>query len=54
MGKRLCIQCRWLDIRVDFDRGSNYRCVKTGELITGGILERPACENFAFLPADYR
>ncbi len=48
--KRLCVQCRWLDLSVEFERGSNYCCMRNGKAITGGILARPACDRFAPLP----
>lgn len=49
--KRLCIECRWCDLRVDFDRGSNYCCLKTGEQLPAAILQRAACRLFEPQPA---
>ena len=47
----LCIECRWCDLRVDFDSGSNYYCERTGEALTAAILQRKACKDFKPAPA---
>lgn len=52
MGKRLCVECRFCELCVDFDAGSHYRCEATGEpLAPGSVIHRPACGNYEPPPA---
>jgi len=44
--KCLCVSCRFCDLRINFDVGSHYVCLRTGETIRGPILLRPACGDF--------
>jgi hypothetical protein len=46
MGKRLCIECAWCDLTVDFLAGSHYSCLKTGKMIPGALLDRRGCKEF--------
>lgn len=47
MTTRYCMDCKWLRLQVDFDEGSGYRCMKSGETLTGPLLDRRPCRDFA-------
>lgn len=46
-----CMECRWLDLRIDFDLGSNYWCLKKERVLKGAISQRPACADYASPPS---
>ena len=47
MAKRnMCIECAWCDLKVDFENGSNYFCLKRKEVLPAALLDRKACGDF--------
>lgn len=47
MHDKVCIECRWCDLCIDFDSGSCYVCARTGEpQAPGAVIHKPACPDF--------
>ncbi len=45
--EKVCIECRWCDLRVDLESGSCYVCKKTGEpQAPGSVIHKPGCKDF--------
>lgn len=54
MRQQFCIECRWIDLRIDFNRGSHYFCVKRRKPLTSAVLHRKVCKEFArVLPQEH-
>ncbi len=44
--KRWCVECRFCQLRVDFDAGSHYFCGAEQRPLGADVLGRPACRKF--------
>ncbi|MBI5208539.1 MAG: hypothetical protein HY927_01035 [Elusimicrobia bacterium] len=51
MAQACCVDCRWCELRISLDAGSNYYCVVLGESLKGDVLWRAACKDYS-LPAS--
>jgi len=52
--KRWCVECRFCQLRVDFDAGSHYFCGIQMKPLESSLLSRRACRRFQQpLPAAY-
>lgn len=45
-GKRRCVECRFCELRVDFDLGSRYFCGREAKPLGAWPLWRSACPKF--------
>lgn len=42
-----CIDCRWCELHLDLERGSNYYCLRKRRKLTYDVIHRVPCAQFA-------